>query len=72
MQSASPSDQAGQLANAQIHGGDWRLTRTLPDRVRAVTAEQILAWASKYLRHLQTFVIGDDAKLDKALPTESF
>ncbi|HEX3854419.1 MAG TPA: hypothetical protein VHW01_25830 [Polyangiaceae bacterium] len=53
------------------HGGDWRLVRTLPERVRAVTPTQVRAWASKNLTHLHTFVLGDDRTLDKDL-LESF
>jgi predicted Zn-dependent peptidase len=61
----APADQAAQLAGAQIHGGDWRLVRSLPDRVRAVTAAQIQAWAGKHLGRLQAFVIGDPSKIDR-------
>ncbi len=66
MASESPADQATQLASAQLHGGDWHLVRTLQDRVRAVTAAQVQQWAKQHLTHLQTFVLGDPSKLDKA------
>jgi zinc protease len=61
----APADQASQLAHAQLYAGDWRFVRSLPDRVRAVTAGQVQAWAAKHLGHLQTFVIGDPAKIDR-------
>jgi zinc protease len=61
----APADQASQLARAQLHGGDWRLVRSLPDRVRAVTAAQAQAWAARHITRLQTFVIGDPAKIDR-------
>jgi zinc protease len=71
LEGEAPDEQAWQLARAQIHGGDWHLVRTLPDRIRAVTPAQIQIWASKNLTHLQTFVLGDDRTLDKGL-LESF
>jgi zinc protease len=60
----TPADQAAQLALAQIFGDDWRLSRTLAERARAVTAEQVQAWSAKRLTKFQTFVIGDRSKLD--------
>ena len=38
---------------------------------RLAQLEGRVAWASKDLKHLQTFVIGDDTKLDRPL-LESF
>jgi len=67
----APADQGLQLAQAQIMGGDWHFVRTLPDRVKAVTADQVQAWCATYLTHFRTFVIGDGAKLDRAA-LESF
>jgi predicted Zn-dependent peptidase len=67
----APSDQAWELGQAQVVGGDWRLVRTLPDRVQSVTAAQIQAWAQEHLTRLRTFVIGDRSKIDPA-PLESF
>ncbi|HEY8039420.1 MAG TPA: pitrilysin family protein [Polyangiaceae bacterium] len=61
--------QASSLAEAQIYGGDWRLARALPDRVRAVTAADVQAFARKYLAHLQAAVVGDPSKVDAALFT---
>ena len=66
-QGEAPADQASQLAHAQLNAGDWRLVRSLPDRVRAVTAAQIQAWAAKHMTHLQTFMIGDPSKIDRNL-----
>ena len=59
--------QADALARAQISGGDWRLERTLIDRVKAVTAADVQTFARTYIAHLQTSVIGDTAKIDKGL-----
>jgi zinc protease len=61
----APADQAALLARAQLLGGDWRLVRSLPDRVRAVTPAQIQTWAAKHVTRLQTFVIGDPSKIDR-------
>jgi predicted Zn-dependent peptidase len=71
MAAEAPADQGTQLAQAQIFGGDWHVVRTIPERVRAVTAAQVQAWCAKHLTHFRTFVIGDGAKLDRAA-LESF
>jgi zinc protease len=63
----APADQAALLAASQLRGGDWHFVRTFPDRVKAVTADQVLAWAHKAITHLHTFVIGDGRKIDKQL-----
>ena len=65
----APDWQAGSIANAQLYGGDWHLARTLPDRVRAITAADVQAFAKKYLGHLQAAVVGDPSKVDSALFT---
>jgi predicted Zn-dependent peptidase len=59
--------QVALLSRAQILGRDWRLIRLLPARLRAVTSEQIEAFARKYIVNLQTVVLGDPAKIDPAL-----
>jgi zinc protease len=68
-QHETPEGQASVLAEAQLHGGDWRIGRDLPGRVRAVTAADIQAFARKYLVHMQAAVVGDPAKVDAALFT---
>jgi predicted Zn-dependent peptidase len=67
----SPAQQASMMATVQLYGGDWRAVRTLHEKVAAVTAEQIQAWAKKRLTHFRTFVIGDPKAIDKAA-LESF
>ena len=57
------------LARAQILGGDWRMARTIKDRVAAVGAAEVQAFAQKHLDHLQTFVLGDPKTVDEALLT---
>ena len=65
----TPDHQATALGYAQLYGGDWHLARTMPDRVRAVTAADIQAFARKYLGHLQAAVVGDPSKVDSTLFT---
>ncbi len=67
MSNETSDGQAGQLSRAEILGGDWRLARSLPDRMRAVSAGDVQAFARKYIRKLQTVVLGDPNKIDVAL-----
>jgi zinc protease len=61
--------QAALLARALLLGGDWHLSRTLPDRVRTVTAADVQGFARRAIRNLQTVQEGNPAKLDRALFT---
>lgn len=72
MNKEAPSDQARSLAVNQLLGGDWHLDRTLPDRVRAVTAAQVQSWATKNVTRLRTFVIGDKTKTPDRSMLEQF
>src|SRR5205807_8784010 len=45
MDDQATDGQAGQLARAQILGGDWRLARLLPERIRQVTAADVQRFA---------------------------
>jgi zinc protease len=65
----TPDGQASALADGQLYTGDWRLARGIPDRVRAVTAADIQAFAKKYIVHLQAAVVGDKSKIDATLFT---
>jgi zinc protease len=67
MSNEGTGDQASWLALCDLVGGDWRLSRTLPERIRAVTAADIQAFAKKYIKNLQTVVLGDPAKIDQAV-----
>jgi zinc protease len=69
MRNETVDGQAAMLADAELLGGDWKLARTLPERIRAVTPAGVQAYAKKYLQHLQTVVLGDSTKIDKALFT---
>lgn len=59
--------QAGMLMRAQLYGGDWRLSEKIPDRIKAVTPEDVQAFAKKYIARFQMVVLGDPAKIDDAL-----
>lgn len=59
--------QAGMLMRAQLYGGDWRLSDQIPERIKAVTPEDVRAFAQKYVARLQMVVLGDPAKIDDAL-----
>jgi zinc protease len=58
---------AGQLARAQLFGGDWHLARTLPARIRAVSVGDVQAFAKRYIHKLQTVYVGDPSKMDRKL-----
>ncbi|MEZ4308550.1 MAG: hypothetical protein R3F14_10950 [Polyangiaceae bacterium] len=55
------------LASAELPGGDYHLARSLPERIRAVTPQDVQAFAKKYLAHLQMVVLGDPTKIDQKL-----
>lgn len=57
---------ADDLADAQIHGGDWRLQRTLMEKVKGVSSADVQSFAKRYLQHMQVEVLGDPKKLDKS------
>ncbi len=69
MENESTAGQAGMLANAVLLGGDFRLARSLPERIRRVTPASVQAFAKKYLGRMQVTVLGDASKIDKALFT---
>jgi zinc protease len=58
MQNETTSGQGDLLAGAEVIGGDWRLARDLPARVRQVDAGQVAAFLSRYLRNLQVVMLG--------------
>ena len=59
--------QARRLIAAQLLGGDWRLMRTLPDRIRQTTAQDLQAFTAKYLKAYQVAVVGDPKKVDLSM-----
>ena len=67
MANESTNGQASWLAVCDIVGGDWRLSRTLTEQVKAVQPATIQAFAKKYIKNLQTVVLGDPKAVDKAL-----
>jgi zinc protease len=53
------SSVAGQIAQAELIGGDWSLMYRFLDAVNAVTAEDIQRVAQTYLRNTQFGVVGN-------------
>ncbi len=69
MQNEATAGQADMFGMAQLLGGDWKLARVLPERIRAVTPDRVQAFAKKYLGRMQFTVLGDPTKIDKDLFT---
>ena len=64
MANESTNGQASWLAMCDMIGGDWRLANTMPQHIKAVTAAQIQTFAQRYIRNLQTVVLGKTATAD--------
>jgi zinc protease len=67
MSSETTDGLANLVGNMQLYAGDWRGVRTLPERIRAVSAADVQAFAKKYMHKLQTVYLGDPSKVDKKL-----
>lgn len=67
MSNEATDGQASWLAMTDLVGGDYRLSRELPSRIRAVSAADVQAFARAWARQLQTVALGDPAKVDRAL-----
>jgi zinc protease len=67
MSNEATNGQASWLALCDIVGGDYKLANDLNERVKAVTAEDVRAFVKAHIGRLQTVVMGDPAKIDKAL-----
>ncbi|MFO0754924.1 MAG: pitrilysin family protein [Byssovorax sp.] len=67
MENESTDGQGRMLARARLLGGDYHLAKTLPDRIRAVTAAEVEAFFQKQAVHMQTTVLGDPSKIDQSL-----
>ena len=66
LSSETSDGQALWLARAQIYAGDFRFETTLIDKVKAVTAAEVQAYANARIKNLQLEVVGPkkvDAKL---------
>jgi len=63
----STGGQASWLGMCDLLGGDYRLARTMPERIAQVKAEEVRAFVNNRVLHLQTAVLGDASKLDRAL-----
>jgi zinc protease len=67
MANETTDGQAEMLSQGELLGGSYKVSRALPDRIRAVTAAGVQAFARKYLVHMQMVVVGDPAKIDPSL-----
>ena len=72
MDNESTDGQASWLVTALLVGGDWRLFRTLPERIKSVTPEDVQRFASARIRNLQTVVLGDPGKVSQSAQAELF
>ncbi len=67
MSNESTDGQASWLALCDIIGGDFKLSRTLPDAIRAVTTEDVRAFAKQHIGKLQTVFLGDASTIEREL-----
>lgn len=67
MSNESTGGQASWLGLCDVVGGDYKLARTLPERIANVKAAEVQAFAKHRVVHLQTAVLGDASGLDRAL-----
>jgi zinc protease len=58
---------AQRLLEAQLLGGDWRLLRTLPERVRNTTAKDVQSFVQRYVQNYQVAVVGDPDSVQLSL-----
>lgn len=66
MSNESTDGQASWIAMCALVGGDHRLRHQLPERIKAVTAEQVRAFARKHMTKMQTVVVGS-AEVDPSV-----
>jgi zinc protease len=62
--------QATALGNWELTGGGWRNARGFVDRMGAVTPADVQRVSTRYLRNARVVVIGDSAKVKRALFTD--
>ena len=55
--------QALFLTSWRLYAGDFREARRLPERIRAVSAAEVQAFAKQYLVNMQTAYLGDPSKI---------
>lgn len=61
------SDQANELARAELYEGDYRNADRLIDQLRRVTPADVEHAAQKYLVNFRFAYVGDTSKVDRAL-----
>jgi predicted Zn-dependent peptidase len=63
----STDGQAAVLGADLLLTGDWHFRPKLNVQLQAVTAEDVQAYARKYIGKLQLVLLGDPTKLDPAI-----
>jgi len=63
--------QVGELARYQLIGGGWRNSLDFIEKVRAVTPADVQRVARLYMRNIRFVVIGDPARIDQKLFTNT-
>lgn len=62
------TDGAGRrLVEAELLGGDWRLVRTLPERIRRTAPKDVQAFVQKYVHGYQVAVVGNPDSVQLSL-----
>jgi len=69
MRQESTDGQASSLGGSLLLTGDWRFRQRLVEQVRAVTVEDVQAYARQYFGRLQVVLLGNPAALDPAVAT---
>ena len=69
LQNETNAAQASFLARYELAGLGWKASEDFVQRMKSVTPEQVRAAAQKYIHDIQFVVIGDPAKVDRALFT---
>ena len=61
------SAQVGELARYELIGGGWRNSFDFLNRVRAVRSSDLASVSNKYMKNLRFVVLGNPAKVDRAV-----
>lgn len=61
--------QAGELAQAELLGGDWRNSTAFMEKISAVTPADVQRVAQKYMRNIRFVVLGNPKSVDTKIFT---
>ena len=59
--------QAGELAQYELVGANWRNSFEVIDKLRSVTPEDVQRVSQKYMRNIQFIVLGNPKSIDRAV-----